>query len=875
MDSKVGIIEQGRRLHKEKAKENEAVKGSGRVLEYNVELMAPAGNEEALRAAVANGADAVYLGGQQFNARQFAENFTLQGIQEAVAYAHERGVKVYVTVNTLLKNEELEPALRYLYALGESRVDGVIVQDLGLAWAARRLLPKLTLIGSTQMTVTDSAGAKLLEEMGFKRVVLARELSLEDIARIRQECRIELEVFVHGALCYSYSGQCLFSSMVGGRSGNRGRCAQPCRLAYTLVEESGREVEQGPEHLLSTRDLYTLELVPRLIEAGVNAFKIEGRMRRPEYVAVVTRAYRRAIDRFLENPGEFTVDPEEARDIAQIFNRDFTTGYLLGDPGSELMSYGRPSNRGIYLGRILAREKGGFYRVKLEVPLKRGDGVEVWVRRGGHPGLVIGEMRMAGRPVDEAPAGSVVSLALPPAARPGDRLFKTSDAELLSRVRRSYTSSREERKIPVTMEVWVAPGEPLRLRVTDPQGREGEAVAPVPSEPAHKHPLTEEVLRTQLDRLGNTPYELKELKVYIQGEPMTPLSVINQVRREAVAALAARRVASWPLPVPSWQEFKEALADVAAGETRTGARSAGFTKGGLPRLAVAVGDLEGARAAAEAGANRVYLSGEVWQGDEAPHPGDLAQLVKDLARQGTELLPALPRLWHEVEGTRVRHKLEKLLEAGAQQFLVANLGGLWLLQQFGVSGWGDYHLSVFNNFSVRALRLLGLAGVTLSPELNLEEIKGISPLLSLEAIVHGSLPLMISAHCVLGARLGGKKPGMRCSAPCRRRTFGLKDRLGLVFPITTDANCRFYLYNPKTLDFLEHMGLLQDAGLSFVRLELRNKKAPYIRRVTALYHQALVCLAKGEKEALPALAGELVELTGEHITRGHYFRGVS
>lgn len=841
---------------------------------YRVELMAPAGNEEALRAAVANGADAVYLGGQQFNARQFAENFTFQGIQEAIAYAHERGVKVYVTVNTLLKNSELDEALRYLYSLGESRVDGVIVQDLGLAWAARRLLPELKLLGSTQMTVTNAAGARLLYEMGFKRVVLARELSLEDISLIRKECDIELEVFVHGALCYSYSGQCLLSSLVGGRSGNRGRCAQPCRLPYILVDGKGREIEAEAEHLLSTRDLCALELIPQLIEAGVNAFKIEGRMRRPEYVAVVTRAYRRAIDRFLENPREFAVDPEEIRDIAQIFNRDFTTGYLLGDPGAELMSYGRPSNRGIYLGRILAREQSGLYRVKLDIPLRRGDGVEVWVRRGGHPGLVIEDIRIDGRQVEEAPAGSVVSLALPPVARPGDRVFKTSDAELLSRARRSYTSSREERKVPVTMEVWVAPGEPLKLRVTDPQGNAGEAVSAVPAEIARKHPLTEEVLRTQLDRLGNTPYELKDLKVNLTGEAMVPLSVINQVRREAIEALAAKRRASWPRPVPSFQEFERALAVLLNPRPQVllnGVRE----RWEIPALAVAVGDLEGVAAAIEAGAHRIYLSGEVWQGKKAPPPSELAPLLKNSAPQETSLIPALPRLWHEVEISKVKRKLEQLIQAGAQRFLVGNLGGIQLLRQYGLTGWGDYTLNIFNSLSVRALQSWGLKGVTLSPELNLEEIKRLASSLPLEVIVHGALPLMVSAHCVLGARLGDKRPGVPCSAPCRRGTFGLKDRLGLIFPVTADTRCRFYLYNSKTLDFLEHLSYFQGLGISFVRLELRDKEAPYVYRVTNLYRQALACLREGEKEVLAALAKELAAVTGKDITRGHYFRGVS
>lgn len=843
---------------------------------YRVELMAPAGNEEALRAAVANGADAVYLGGQQFNARRLAENFTLQGIEKAVAYAHERGVRVYVTVNTLIKNSELNEALRYLYWLAESRVDGVIVQDLGLARAARQLIPGLKLIGSTQMTVTDAAGATLLQEMGFQRVVLARELSLKDIARLRQECKIELEVFVHGALCYSYSGQCLLSSMVGGRSGNRGRCAQPCRLPYILLDENGREMQAEPEHLLSTRDLCAIALLPQLIQAGVNAFKIEGRMRRPEYVAVVTRAYRRAIDRFLEDPGHYDVASEEVQEMAQIFNRDFTTGYLLGDPGAELMSYGRPSNRGVYLGRVLARDKNGFYRVKLDLPLRRGDGVEVWVRRGGHPGVVIQEIRVDGRQIEEAPAGAVVSLALPPVTRPGDRVFKTSDAELLSRARRSYTSPREERKIPVVMEAWVAPGKPFKLRVVDPQGNAGEAVSGSPAEPAQKHPLTKEILRTQLDRLGNTPYELKDLKIHLTGEPMVPLSVINQVRREAVAALAVRRMANWPRPVPDFQEFERYKAELLDRRWAPEMPPTSVGEGsGVPALAVAVGDLDGVEAALEAGAERIYLSGEVWQGKKAWQPSELARLIESCARLGVSFFAALPRIWHEGEVGEVQRRIEQFIQAGVRRFLVGNLGGIQLLRQYGLGGWGDYTLNVFNDFSVQTLQSWGLEGVTLSPELNLEEILKIEPFIPLEVIGHGTLPLMVSAHCVLGARLGHKSRDVSCSAPCRRGAFGLKDRLGLIFPVKADTRCRFYIYNAKTLDFLEHLGLLQRRGLSWVRLELRDKEAPYVSRVTRIYRQALTCLRQGDKKALADLAEELRAVMGIDITRGHYFRGVS
>lgn len=828
--------------------------------------MAPAGNREALRAAIANGADAVYLGGQEFNARQLAENFSREEIVEAIEYAHERGVKVYVTVNTLLKNGEVEEAIDYLYFLGDNRVDGVIVQDLGLAWVARQALPDLKLMASTQMTVTNTLGAKLLGELGFKRIILARELSLEEIASIKRECQLELEVFVHGALCFCYSGQCLLSSMVGGRSGNRGRCAQPCRLIYTLVDAKGNVLEARAEHLLSTRDLCILELVPRLIEVGINAFKIEGRMRRPEYVAVVTRVYRRILDRYLEDPQRFTVDPEEIREVAQVFNRDFTPGYLLGDPGADLMSYGRPSNRGIYLGRVVGRE-GSRYLVKLEAPLRQGDGIEVWVRGGGHPGLVAEDMRVLGKKVEEAPPGALVSLELPPQARPGDRVFKTSDASLLAWARKTYASQREIRKIPVHMEVWASPGQLFKVKVRDEEGHIGEATSPEPVEVAIKHPLTEEVLKEQLDRLGNTPYELKSLKINLQDAPMVPLSIINQVRRGALASLSLKRREAFPRSVPPRQEFEATVASLLRRrEEKQSLR--------VPALSVAVGSYEAALAALEAGAERVYLGGEIWQGQKAPSTSELQSLCEAIVRQGKEFFMAFPRIWQEEEETYIRRELERWVQAGGQKFLVGNLGSLRLLKEYRLAGWGDYTLNVFNDLTLQALKAWGLEGATLSPELNLEEIKGVRDIIPLEVIVHGRLPLMISAHCVLGARLGGKEGGKPCFAPCLKASYGLKDRLGFIFSITTDTRCRFYLYNPKTLDFLAHLSLLRGTGVTLVRLEMREKESSYVRRVTRIYREALNCLKEGEAEALSVLAGELEKIVGREITRGHYFRGV-
>ncbi|MFZ5647205.1 MAG: peptidase U32 family protein, partial [Bacillota bacterium] len=318
------------------------------------ELLAPAGGWEAFTAAVENGADAVYLGGKMFNARQSADNFDNDDLKRAVEYAHLRGVKIYVTVNTLIADGEMEDALEFLFALHNTGADAAIIQDAGLASLARKTIPELQLHASTQMTAHNSPGVMSLLEQGFSRVVLARELSLKEISEIKKTTGADLEVFIHGALCIAYSGQCLLSSMIGGRSGNRGRCAQPCRMQYVLTDGAGSPLvnpAEAGEYLLSPRDLNISAHIPDLISAGINSFKIEGRMKRPEYVATVVRVYRSLIDRALSGDPYFVEEKQES-DLAQIFNRDFTTGYFFGGQGRDMMSYKRPNNRGVRLGRV-------------------------------------------------------------------------------------------------------------------------------------------------------------------------------------------------------------------------------------------------------------------------------------------------------------------------------------------------------------------------------------------------------------------------------------------------------------------------------------------------------------------------------------------
>ena len=366
----------------------------------NTELLLPAGKPESLKAAVANGADAVYLAGNRYGARANAGNFDESEMRSAVKLCKKYGVRVYVTMNTLIADAEMAEALDYVKFLYDIGIDGLIVQDIGLAGAVKKLLPALRLHGSTQMSVHNVRGAKWAYDFGFRRVILSRELTLEEIRLIHREVPdLELEVFCHGALCICYSGQCLMSSLIGGRSGNRGQCAQPCRLPYELTDGFGRPLTKKPTHLLSPRDLNTLDDLKDLAEAGVCSLKVEGRMRRPEYVASVGRVYRRAIDRVAQ--GLPAVGDEDKNVVEQVFNRKFTPGYLHGNPGLDLMSHEKPNNRGMFLGRV-TKVNDKVVTLLLDQDLSVNDGIEIWVKVGGRLGSTITDLRVNKKNVETA-----------------------------------------------------------------------------------------------------------------------------------------------------------------------------------------------------------------------------------------------------------------------------------------------------------------------------------------------------------------------------------------------------------------------------------------------------------------------------------------
>ena len=491
-----------------------------------VELLAPAGNFESLRAAVEAGADAVYLAGEKFGARAYAENFAGDKLLDAVKFAHLRGVAVHVTVNTIIADEELDEFAAYIKFLRRANVDALLVQDLGAASVAKKIAPEIPLHASTQMTIHNLEGVKVLAELGFSRVVLSRELTLNEIEKICRFSPIETEIFIHGALCVCWSGQCLMSSMIGGRSGNRGRCAQPCRLPYELVDASGKNLLNAGKYLLSPKDLNTLELLPRLIETGVTSLKIEGRMKRPEYVATVVKVYRDVLDKKFSTP-------EDRRKLAQIFNRDFTTAYLEKNPGKNLISDMRPNNRGVLIGRVadVGQDK---ITLKLSEKISVGDQVEIWVKVGGRVTFTVEDFELRGELC-------TIKNINTKGVRVHDRAFKIFDAELIAEARKFFTGA-PVKKFSVTADVKVKLGEPLILTLTDSAGNSTSARTKFVAELAKNRPLTLEILKNQIGRLGNSIFALEKISADIEENLMIPISELNDVRRRAVEQLEILRL---------------------------------------------------------------------------------------------------------------------------------------------------------------------------------------------------------------------------------------------------------------------------------------------------------------------------------------------
>ena len=715
-----------------------------------VDLLAPAGEMSALIAAVQNGADAVYVGGRGFGARANASNFDGQGLVDAVEYCHARGVKLDMTVNTLVRDDEMEQVYDLVRDAVQAGIDAAIVQDLGVAQMLHAHFPGLHLHASTQMTVMNLPGALRAREMGMTRVVPARECTLADIRAIAQS-GLEVEVFVHGALCVGYSGQCLLSSMIGGRSGNRGRCAQPCRLPYAM---DGKK-----KHFLSPADLCALDDLGAITSAGATSLKIEGRLKRPEYVAVVTAAYRRALDGVLTGkPVDTAPDRDE---LLAIFNRGgFTCGYTVGKNDAAVMANARPNHWGIRVGTVLS-SKNGRAKVRLTAPLHKGDGLEA---RGasGDRGILV-----------QNPDGD---LRVPEGVRPGDVLYRTTDAEQLRRAQESW--AQEHRQTPVDAHFTACVGQPCSLELG------GQKVFGETVQQAQGKPLTEESVRRQLSKLGDTVLTLRSLTCDLDDSAFLPVSALNALRRSAAeqctAALLASRTpdqTTLPYQKPNHSSFR-------AENT----------------LFLLQSDDVGELLSAQHDADGLYYE-----------PRDLteAALTAALSRLPERVAVVLPTALSGDE-------LEEALRAIGSRTVVCNN-----IAQIRPGCVADAGLNAFNGGTLRVLTGMGAQRVTLSPECTLSEAEKLAQSGPAELIVRGNVPLMTLRHCPIRAEKGLDERGRERCDLCGRRGTTLTDRKGetlVLTPYRAASGCRMQVRQGRAYSALAELPRIMRAGFAAVRV---------------------------------------------------------
>lgn len=823
------------------------------------ELLLPAGKFESLRAAVANGADAVYLSGSSYGARAGAGNFDSEEMKKAVKLCHSRDINIYVTMNTLLKDEEVSDALDYVKFLYDLGVDALIVQDIGLAGAVKKLLPAFALHGSTQLTIHNVRTAKWAYEFGFARAILAREMTLKEIAAIREAVpELELEVFAHGAICICYSGQCLMSSLIGGRSGNRGYCAQPCRMAYQLWDDYYGSLSGKPSHLLSPRDLNTLNDLSELSQLGIKGLKIEGRMRRPEYVASVGRVYRHALDS-LDFVSE--VAPEDEAIVEQVFNRDFTNGYLHGNQGVDMMSYNRPNNRGISLGRV-KKVKGKIITIDLTKELSLGDGIEIWVKVGGRIGCTVSDLRVNNKKVPRAFPGDEVEIQLPGRISKGDRVFKTHDEALMSQARESYQNFSGD--IPISFTVRAKLGEQLYVAAERENNKTVEARCSYIVEKAVKTVTDYQMIEKQLGRLGGSGYYLSSLVTDIDDDIIIPVSILNKARREIVEELD--NSFSRPYPLVTAYDFKIAKDDyLTIGKEKP--------KHNIPKISVKVRDVYQLRAALESGAENVIF---------APHFGleDISaeawSYISELNKKYPELLCfALPRVNQDEKISVLRGKIEKAIENGFSSFILGQAGDIKIKEEYDSieTFYGEYSQNVLNKLTARNLYDMGFNRITASLELTAEGLSNLatSPGAK-EVIVHGALPMMVSRHCLLGAILGKNKNKVPCGKPCYGHHYYLKDRMGMLFPVLGDKYHNFYVYNCKELALIDELDRL--THFQVWRIEGQFYDIGTLKEIISLYLTAREqVLSKGEYQK-DLLVEELRKYTQSGFTKGHFYRGV-
>ena len=802
----------------------------------NTELLAPVGSFDALKAAVQNGANAVYLGGKEFSARASANNFDRDELKEAVRYAHIRGVQVFVTANTLRKQNEIEEFLEYIKYLYDIDVDAIILQDIGMARLVKELLPDFEIHASTQMVAHSLEDVLYLQNIGFDRVVLARELNIQEIEHICKNSNVDIEVFVHGALCVCYSGQCLMSSMLGNRSGNRGRCAQPCRQKYELIDiYSGEVINTDGEYLLSPKDLNSIQDIDKVIEAGVHSLKIEGRLKRPEYVATVIGSYRKTIDEYMETK-KINVSDETMNNLYTIFNRKFTKGYLFGDVGEDIMNSNRPNNLGLYIGKVVDyNRKAKRLKIKLENTLKKGDGISIG---GGTIGRII---KSNGDIANIGYKGETIELDFIGDAKRNQIIYKTSDSDLLNTVQKTFEEDTENVKVSIDAKIEIKLGKTPRLALSDSYGNTTTLEADKEVEQAMKVALSEEKVVTQISKLGNTSYIINNITVDMDNNVSLPISILNQIRRDAIESLSEERVS---IKNREYKNKEKAYNPKI------------FIRDDEVKLRAKVKNIEQLKAIVNYKEVDAIYYEDINTLDEA----------KTIANENNmNLIYSVPRVLRNKD-YKILNKLDRNSNIEIQ---TGNLGCVSLFKDNGI--YIDYYLNSFNSETIKHYKQEGAKTICISQELNLTEIKETLKHTDaeIESVVYGYTPLMISEYCPMGVLVRDCKKDKR-SAICNKSVYALKDSKSEVFRITQDIFCRSSIYNSKPLCMIDDLIDVKNAGINVFRLDFTFEDASQVKEVVEAHIEVI-----NNNFEMDTKANQFYNnLEKVGITKAHYYKGV-
>ena len=809
---------------------------------FIMELLAPAGTMENFMAALESGADAIYLGGKVFNARAHAANFGIDELREAVRLAHILDVSVYVTVNILIGDTELKDLEQYIKDLDSIGVDAIIVQDLAVAEIAKRVAPNIHLHGSTQMTAATLDAVRFYESLGFTRVVLARELSLKEIQHICKHCKAEIEVFVHGALCVCYSGQCLMSSFIGGRSGNRGACAQPCRLPYELLDSKGESVLPKHEaYLLSPKDLNYSEHMNELVAAGVTSFKVEGRMKKVSYVRQVIGTYREILD-------EASIHENQRKALASGFNRGFSTDYLEDTVGRQMMTVVAPNHQGKPIGESYTK-KGEVY-LSLTEPIEQGSLVKILQSNGSvtyytvdDEWTCVSDTLYKGRPAEGLAVGQLYLASTP----------KNTKSRGLQEFTRKYD-----------MSVYLSVGSNGETNYTEltailDSGLSVTVTNEYVPAIANKVPTSLEKVTEQLGRLGNTLFRLSY--VDIPDSPyMWPASVLNALRRDAVTALETALITHH---VESWQALQ------VTGDVDYDFKAQHeLSYDTCPMISARVDEIEGVKAAIAGGAQKIVFGGD--RLSRTPYALSVYDEVARLCAQSDVICTfATPRVVKDDEVEAYTHTLEAIVQAHPDSISIHVPQALLWLRELGYTGAieADTGLNIFNTPTLHFWEQLHISCVNPSQELTLKQITELAKHshVPIETMIHGYTEMMISEYCAIASFVGtGSK--VNCPMPCVKEAYSLKDRKGEIFPIRTDPYCRMHIMNSHEMDMRAYVPMLLQKGISILRVDGRHMKPSYVKDIVSQY----VGIATGTMEAPP----KKIDSQGESITRGHYFRGI-